>query len=185
MEQEKQTDQIAGRQDVIIINRRSFFGALVAVGSAGMGAILALPVLRYILYPIYAKASGTEWSDVGDMSEFANSNAPVRKTITFTQRDGWREVVSAQSIYVSRNAAGQLEVLSAICPHLGCSVSWQKDQDEFVCPCHGGRFSPDGRHLFGPPPRAMDKLPIRIKDSKLQVHFDYFRSNVPNQQKLS
>lgn len=185
MEQEQRTDNITEKKDVVFINRRSFFGALMCVGSAGMGAILAVPVLRYVLYPLYAKASGTEWSDVGDMSEFANSNAPMRKTITFTQRDGWREVVSAQSIYVSRNAQGELEVLSAICPHLGCSVSWQNSQNEFVCPCHGGRFTPAGLHVFGPPPRAMDKLPTRVKGNKLQVHFQYFRSNVSNQEKLS
>ena len=185
MEQELRRDNIAGNKDVIIINRRSFFGALLAIGSAGMGAILSVPVLRYVLYPLYAKASGTEWSDVGDVSEFADSKVPVRKTITFAQRDGWREVVSAQSIYVSRNAEGQLEVLSSICPHLGCSVSWQAAQNDFVCPCHGSIFDPDGKIVSGPSPRGMDRLPIRTKDGKLQVHFEYFRSNVPNQEKLS
>lgn len=156
-----------------------------AIGTAGMGAILSVPVLRYVLYPLYAKASGTEWSDVGEISEFNGATGPVRKTITFAQRDGWREVVSAQSVYVSRSADGQLEVLSAICPHLGCSVSWQQAQSEFVCPCHGGRFQADGLHVFGPPPRAMDKLTTRVKGNTLQVRFQYFRSNVPNQEKLS
>ncbi len=172
-------------KDVIVINRRSFFGALLGVGSAGMGAILAIPVLRYVLYPLYAKVAGSEWSDVGDEAEFTGSKSPVRKTITFTQRDGWREVVSAQSVYVSRAAGGKLEVLSAICPHLGCSVSWQANQDKFICPCHGGVFKPDGEHIGGPPPRGMDALPTQVKDGKLQVHFEYFRSNVPNQEKLS
>ncbi len=189
MEQEintsKPSERVAAGKDVIIINRRSFFGALMAIGTAGMGAFLSIPVLRYVLYPLYAKASGTEWSDVGDMTEFAGSTSPVRKTITFAQRDGWREVVSAQSVYVTRGQQGQLEVLSAICPHLGCSVSWQKAQDEFVCPCHGGRFAPDGQHVFGPPPRSMDRLPTRVQGGKLQVHFEYFRSDVPNQEQLS
>ena len=185
VEQEQPTVNIAEKKDVIVINRRSFFGALMAVGSVGMGAILAVPVLRYVLYPLYAKASGTEWSDVGEMSEFASSSAPVRKTITFAQRDGWREVVSAQSIYVSRNAQGELEVLSAICPHLGCSVSWQSSQKDFICPCHGSVFKPDGKVIAGPSPRGMDRLRIRTKGGKLQVHFEYFRSNVPNQEKLS
>ena len=162
-----------------------FLRALLAVGSTGMGALLAVPVLRYVLYPLYAKATGTEWSDVGDLSEFANTRSPVRKTITFTQRDGWREVVSAQSVYVNRDEKGQLAVLSAICPHLGCSVSWQAGNDKFVCPCHGGEFKADGQHIFGPPPRAMDQLPTQLKDGKLQVHFEYFRSNVPNQEKIS
>ncbi len=185
MEQERHTEIVAGNRDVIVINRRSFFGTLVAIGSAGMGAFLAIPVLRYVLYPLYAKAAGTQWSDVGDMSEFTADKAPVRKTITFAQRDGWREVVSAQSVYVTRNAAGQLEVLSSICPHLGCSVSWQKAQNDFLCPCHGSVFEPDGKYVSGPAPRGMDPLPIRTKNGKLQVRFEYFRSNVPNQEKLS
>lgn len=184
MEQESTTLE-AKEKDVIVLNRRSFFGALLAVGSAGMGGFLALPVLRYVLYPLYAKATGTEWSDVGEASEFSGSKVPIRKTITFTQRDGWREVVSAQSVYVSTGSDGKLMVLSAICPHLGCSVSWQAGQDKFVCPCHGGEFKGDGLRILGPPPRAMDRLPTQVKDGKLQVHFEYFRSNVPNQEKIS
>lgn len=167
------------------VSRRSFMGVLIGIGSAGMGAILAVPVLRFVLYPLYAKATGSEWSDVGDASDFATTTTPIRKTVTFTQRDGWREVVSAQSVYVNREASGALTVLSAICPHLGCSVSWQEGQDKFVCPCHGGNFKPDGACISGPPPRAMDRLQTQIKDGKLQVHFQYFRSNVPNQQTLS
>lgn len=185
MEQRIETQNIDGRKDVVVINRRSFFGGLLAVGSIGMGALLSVPVLRYILYPLYTKSAGADWSDVGDVSEFASSSAPVRKTITFAQRDGWREVVSAQSVYVNRTGDGNFQVLSAICPHLGCSVSWQQGQDEFVCPCHGGRFASTGKHVGGPPPRGMDALPTRVNNGKLQVHFEFFRSNVPNKEKLS
>jgi len=173
------------KPEIIVVNRRSFFGALLAVGAAGMGAVLSVPVLRYVLYPLYAKAARNEWSDVGDVSEFQNSKVPIRKTVNFTRRDGWREVVSAQSVYVNCDEKGQLAVLSAICPHLGCSVSWQAANNKFVCPCHGGEFKAGGEHIFGPPPRAMDALPTQMKDGKLQVQFEYFRSNVPNQEKIS
>ncbi len=185
MEQQGEGSSGAAGPDVIVINRRSFFAGLLAIGTAGVGAMLAVPVLRYVLYPLYAKAKGSEWSEVGDSSEFAGGRGPVRKTITFTQLDGWREVVSAQSVYVSRGADGEIEVLSAICPHLGCSVSWQADHGKFVCPCHGGEFKADGEHIAGPPPRGMDRLPAQMKDGKLQVHFQYFRPNVPNQELLS
>ncbi|MBA3914110.1 MAG: ubiquinol-cytochrome c reductase iron-sulfur subunit [Acidobacteriales bacterium] len=166
------------------VGRRSFFSVLLGIGVAGVGVILVVPVLRYVLYPIHANAKGREWSEVGDVSEFAGSN-PVRKTITFTQRDGWREVVSSQSVYVSRGGDGQLKVISAICPHLGCSVSWQANTDKFVCPCHGGVFKSDGENVSGPPPRAMDALTTQVKGGKLQVYFRYFRPNVPNQESLS
>ena len=167
------------------INRRSFFGVLLGIGTAGMGALLAVPVLRYAFYPLYAKASQSGWSEAGSTDEFANLAVPALKTIDFKQRDGWREVVSSQSVYVTKGKDGQLKVLSAICPHLGCSVSWQHAQEEFVCPCHGGRFAPDGARVSGPPPRAMDALPHKLEDGKLMVHFEYFRSNVPNQETLS
>jgi menaquinol-cytochrome c reductase iron-sulfur subunit len=173
------------QQKPAIVSRRSFFGGLLAIGSAGMGALLAVPVLRFIFYPLYTKSGGVVWSDVGSIDELPQGNEPVRKTVTFAQRDGWREVVSAQSVYVNRNSSGQFEVLSAICPHMGCSVSWQADHDRFVCPCHGGEFKADGERISGPPPRGMDQLPTRMEDGKLQVHFKYFRSNVPNQESLS
>ncbi len=171
--------------DVIVVNRRSFFGTLLGIGGVGMGALLSIPVLRYVLYPLSTKMQQSVWSVVGSMDEFANLSQPVRKTITFSRKDGWREVVSSQSVYVTRSGNGYLKVISSICPHLGCSVSWQKGQSEFVCPCHGGKFSPDGEHTGGPPPRGMDPLPHQIQDGKLMVQFEYFRSNVPNRELLS
>jgi menaquinol-cytochrome c reductase iron-sulfur subunit len=168
-----------------VVTRRSFFGSLLAIGTAGMGTLLAVPVLRFVFYPLYTKAGGVVWSDVARVDELPGGEQPVRKTVTFAQRDGWREVVSAQSVYVNRNSSGQFQVLSAICPHMGCSVSWQTDHDRFVCPCHGGEFKADGERIAGPPPRSMDQLPTRIKDGQLQVQFKYFRSNVPNQESLS
>lgn len=185
MEQESNTQPRVANTEVIVINRRSFFGALLGIGSAGMGALLVIPVLRYVLYPLYSKVAGTEWSDIGDVTEFAAGKEPVLKAITFKQRDGWREVVSEQSVYVTHAADNKLIVLSAICPHLGCSVGWHAKQDTFICPCHGGVFKPDGEHIGGPPPRGMDPLPTQVTGGKLQVQFEYFRSNVPNQEKIS
>jgi Rieske Fe-S protein len=155
------------------------------MGSLCIGAFLGTPLFRFVLYPVYAKSTSSKWSDVGDISEFAKSAGPVSKTVSLVQRDGWREVVSSQSVYVNRTADGQLQVLSAICPHLGCSVAWQPSQGKFVCPCHGGQFKADGKHISGPPPRSLDNLKAQVKDGKLQAQFEYFRSNVPDQESLS
>ena len=57
------------------INRRSFFGVLLGIGTAGMGALLAIPVLRYAFYPLYAKSSQSGWSEAGSADEFANPAA--------------------------------------------------------------------------------------------------------------
>ena len=168
------------------ITRRSFFGVLLGIGTVGMGALLAVPVLRFVLYPLYAKTRRVEWSRRRGVDEFSNLKQPLRRgrLILCSATDG--EKSFPRSLSMSHAVAdGQLKVLSAICPHLGCSISWQSAQDGFVCPCHGGKFAPDGTRISGPPPRGMDVLPHKVEDGKVLVNFQYFRSNVPNQEVLS
>jgi cytochrome b6-f complex iron-sulfur subunit len=60
-------------------------------------------------------------------------------------------------------------VFSAICSHLGCLVSYHKEKQEFVCPCHGGKYDLTGRNIFGPPPAPLTRFPLKIQDGKLFV----------------
>jgi glycine/D-amino acid oxidase-like deaminating enzyme/nitrite reductase/ring-hydroxylating ferredoxin subunit len=55
-----------------------------------------------------------------------------------------------KKLAVSRDEFGQLHVLSAVCPHLGCIVHWNDAEKTWDCPCHGSRFDTEGRVLNGP-----------------------------------
>ena len=167
------------------MSRRSFVASFVGAFAGLVATVIGMPILRYILYPVRTVSAARKWTEIGDVSGFDNIDTPVSRTITLTQRDGWREVVTPQPVFVTRTGEGELLVLSPICPHLGCSVAWRANQNKFVCPCHGGQFDADGRHLSGPPPRRLDRLDVQVKDGKLQVQFQYFRSNVPDRQLLS
>lgn len=36
------------------------------------------------------------------------------------------------------------------CPHMGCALSWNAQERSWDCPCHGSRFSEDGKLLDNP-----------------------------------
>lgn len=36
------------------------------------------------------------------------------------------------------------------CPHLGCALKWNKDEHSWDCPCHGSRFTENGKLLDNP-----------------------------------
>ncbi len=165
-------------------SRRSFLGALLGLASAFVGVLLAVPVLRYIFYPVTAKSDESDWTEVGPVATFSNVQTPLRRTLDLKQRDGWRETVAQPVVYII-TAGGKLTALSAICPHLGCTVPWDPGRNEFVCPCHGGTFSADGTHLSGPPRRSLDSLKTRVSAGKLMVKYQYFRPDVPDKEVTS
>jgi glycine/D-amino acid oxidase-like deaminating enzyme/nitrite reductase/ring-hydroxylating ferredoxin subunit len=53
-----------------------------------------------------------------------------------------------QAVY--RDESGNTHVLTARCPHLGCLVAWSEGDKAWECPCHGSRFTAEGRLLQGP-----------------------------------
>ena len=59
-----------------------------------------------------------------------------------------REGIS--KIAVHKDESGKVHKLTAICPHLGCIVAWNSTEQTWDCPCHGSRFSAEGRVYQGP-----------------------------------
>lgn len=163
-------------------SRRSYLGWLIGLCSAGVGAALAVPLIRLTLYPLTAKTTETKWSDVGPASEFASITTPVQCSVTVEQLDGWRKTISEKVVYVSKDASGHLRVLSAICPHLGCSVQLASSKQQFVCPCHGASFTTDGTRTGGPAPRGMDSLESAVQGDRLVIRYRYFRQLVPDKE---
>jgi menaquinol-cytochrome c reductase iron-sulfur subunit len=163
-------------------NRRSFLGALLGVGSVFVGALLSVPLIRFALFPLLRRTTELKGSSVGELSEFSSLTEPVMRTIQIEQVDGWRKAISEKAVYVSKDTQGKLRVLTSVCPHLGCTVPWNKEKNQFVCPCHGATFAPDGTRVGGPSLRGMDTLETSEQDGQLQVRFQYFRQLVSDKE---
>ncbi|MBQ8372528.1 MAG: FAD-dependent oxidoreductase [Clostridia bacterium] len=51
---------------------------------------------------------------------------------------------------VLHSAIGLLTPTVPRCPHLGCALKYNRAEHSWDCPCHGSRFTEDGRSLDGP-----------------------------------
>ncbi len=67
------------------------------------------------------------------------------------------------------NAPESVIAVSAVCTHSGCTVPWNAEQGVFACPCHGGRFNPDGTVADGPPPRPLTTFEAKIDGDQVLV----------------
>lgn len=84
------------------------------------------------------------------------------------------------SVNIARQGRGSTAddfvALSSTCPHLGCQVHWEPQNDRFFCPCHNGVFTPDGTGIGGPPGDAgqsLPRYPLRVEDGLLFIEVEH------------
>lgn len=146
-------------------DRRGFLsrasGWLMAGGLAsGYGACAAMGA-RY-LFP--ARPSARAWLFVARVSEIAAGGA-----LSFRAPSGQRIALARQGPGAT---AEDFVALSSTCPHLGCQVHWEPQNERFFCPCHNGAFDPAGRAIAGPPAEAgqsLPRFPLEVREGSLFI----------------
>lgn len=66
-----------------------------------------------------------------------------------------------KKVAVYRDESGAVHSFSAVCPHLGCVVQWNKEEKSFDCPCHGSRFTCEGKVINGPASTDLERFNIK------------------------
>jgi cytochrome b6-f complex iron-sulfur subunit len=116
------------------LTRRLLFERLgwLGVGLVGLGSIPA--TIRFLKPGWLSSAGGAfDAGTVGDYGDIVVSTRWLRQ----------------HRVWVVRRR-GELYVLEARCPHLGCTPRWEPHTRLFRCPCHGSQFSLEGMALNGP-----------------------------------
>ncbi|MBS7563978.1 FAD-dependent oxidoreductase [Mucilaginibacter sp. Bleaf8] len=67
-----------------------------------------------------------------------------------------------KKVAVYRDEAGAYHAYTAVCPHMGCVVQWNNDEKSFDCPCHGSRFTCEGKVVNGP--ALSDLEPVKVPE---------------------
>jgi cytochrome b6-f complex iron-sulfur subunit len=134
-------------------SRRKFLGlCLGGLAVAAAGAV-AYPVFQYLAPQ---KAKGPKGK-----VEIPEKEIPAGDAKFF-------DYGGTTAVVINTRDAGFI-ALSAVCTHLGCIVQWQKDKQQFLCPCHAGRYTETGEVISGPPPKPLPKLPFTVSNGIITV----------------
>lgn len=58
--------------------------------------------------------------------------------------------LKGEKVGVYKDELGKVTAVNATCPHLGCIVNWNSAEKSWDCPCHGGRFTCEGKVIQAP-----------------------------------
>ncbi len=151
--------------------RRAFLFKLSLALNAAVGAVLAVPLVGYLLGPAMRKknADPGAWVTLGSIGDF-----PVGETRLADFRspvasfdDGETAKVAC---WVRRISERQFQVFAVNCAHLGCPVRWFAQSRLFLCPCHGGAYYEDGSRASGPPERGLFEYQYQLTGDSLMIH---------------
>ncbi len=147
--------------------RRFLLWAFWTVATATAGMILG-PLLTYAAAPLLREPART-WVPIARLNELPVSETPVLVRFEVKLVDGWSREIREERVFVRRPSAQTFIVMSNMCTHLACQVSWRPDEQIFFCPCHDGRFDIDGNVVAGPPPRPLRRLEHRVVGEQLEI----------------
>lgn len=100
---------------------------------------------------LFPSSDTRRWQFVTDLQSIKPG-----QSLTFVSPSGERVVITR---IAEVGTADDFIALSSVCPHLGCQVHWEPQNNRFFCPCHNGAFDPEGNPTEGPPKDANQHLP--------------------------
>ena len=150
-------------------SRRVFLFKLSLLLNGLVGAIVAVPIVGYLLGPALKKGSSdNSWIALGSIGDFPEGETRLvnfRNPVT-TPWDGQTGDIPC---WVRRISGDSFQVFAINCAHLGCPVRWFAQSKLFMCPCHGGAYYQDGSRASGPPERGLFEYDHKIVSGSLMI----------------
>jgi menaquinol-cytochrome c reductase iron-sulfur subunit len=150
-------------------SRRTFLFKLSLWLNGAVGAVLAVPVIGYLLSPgLNPSSEDNSWVTLGPLNDFPEGETRLvnyRNPVT-TKWDGETGNVPC---WVRRVSGTTFQVFAINCAHLGCPVRWFAQSKLFLCPCHGGAYYEDGARASGPPERGLFEYEHKIVGDALMI----------------
>ncbi|MFQ6002804.1 MAG: ubiquinol-cytochrome c reductase iron-sulfur subunit [Candidatus Zixiibacteriota bacterium] len=134
------------------ISRRDFF-SLIGWGGLLSSILISLSGTVRFLFPnvLFEPPSTFKLGKPEDYKEGSVTYDEEHRIFIFHDKDGFRCV-------------------SAICTHVACVVNWNEADNEFICPCHGSKFTRAGKVITGAAIKPLPSFLVTLaKDGRLLV----------------
>ncbi len=101
---------------------------------------------------------------------FSTGRVDVTVAGTALASDGGAALVeSVAGVYLlARTSANSFTAVEAVCTHEGCTVS-NSDGDQYVCPCHGSRYTRSGQVVRGPAVASLRRYTTSFNDGVVTI----------------
>lgn len=106
-------------------------------------------------------SSGGNFEKVGSLSQLEKTGQILNE-----------ELANGKALVIKDPDPANAEGLIAVnptCPHAGCAVTWELDQQKFLCPCHDSEFSSDGKVLEGPATEPLTSYEVKLEGESILV----------------
>lgn len=148
-------------------SRRAFLQS--ATGLVGVGVGLCLTgILGVTAVAPTLEKQAAQWVSAGNADRYDVGSIKT-VMIHYERKQAFHTEQVSVPVLVRRDGEADFVCFSSSCPHLGCSVSWDRPTNRFKCACHGGAFDRDGKVVAGPPPGPLPRLPWKLEDGILKV----------------
>lgn len=156
--------------------RRAFLRWATAFGGLLSAALAGIPAARAFFSPVFRRRRSENWIRLGEAGAF-DVEIPVKVDFVDSVSDAWVEARRLRSVWVYTEDGEAFTVYNGRCTHLGCNYFLDEGEATvFRCPCHTGYFDiKTGDVLGGPPPRALDRLEVKVEDGVLYARYQDFR----------
>lgn len=135
--------------------RREFLIFGLSSSLAAFLGMLLYPVLRYVMPP--------------PVPESTQNSVKAASTDEIKPNSAKIFPFAGKPAILVRNAEGEYRALSAVCPHLNCTVQYRQDFKLIWCACHNGRFDLNGKVVSGPPPKNLQIFDVNIMGKDIIV----------------
>jgi len=150
------------------VGRRQFLTGIIGVVAGTVAVVVGVPTIGFIISPGVKQANAEKWITLGPINSLT-PGVPTGFPYSRSIEDGWVESSQSGVAYALTTDGQNVLVLSDVCTHLSCRVTWQGDRNEYVCPCHDGFFDIVGEVISGPPPRPLNQFQSKIENGQIMI----------------